>query len=96
MRYRKGTSEDRKRWFFPRRPQFPIFFHQIVELRMCALSNRIREKPNWWEKMKDEAIMERWREEALQQARGDERREWKLTPGMVNLSHRVLGPVLSS
>jgi hypothetical protein len=34
---------------------------------MCALSNRIREKPGWWEKMKDKAIVERWRKEALQQ-----------------------------
>jgi len=56
---------------------------------MCALSNRIREKSNWWEKMKDEAIVERWRGEALQQAGGDERPEWKLTPGMVNLSSRL-------
>ena len=34
---------------------------------MCALSHHIREKPNWWEKVKDEAIVEKWREEALQQ-----------------------------
>ena len=63
-------------------PQSPIPSRwQIVELRMCALSNRIREKPNWWEKMKDLAIVERWREEALQQAGED---DWKLTPGMVD------------
>jgi len=53
---------------------------------MCALSNRIREKSNWWEKVKDETIVERWREEALQQAGDDERPEWKLTPGMVSLA----------
>ena len=58
----------------------------IVELRMCALSNRIREKPDWWEKVKDETIVERWREEALQQAGNDERPEWKLTPDMVSLA----------
>ncbi|KAF9779803.1 hypothetical protein BJ322DRAFT_1166963 [Thelephora terrestris] len=56
----------------------------IVELRMCALSNRIREKPDWWEKMEDEIIVEKWREEALQQAGDDGNPEWKLTPGMVN------------
>ena len=58
---------------------------QIVELRMCALSNRIREKPNWWEKMNDEAIAERWRGEALQQGEDDEQPAWNLTPGMVSL-----------
>ncbi|KAF9779870.1 hypothetical protein BJ322DRAFT_1129730 [Thelephora terrestris] len=56
----------------------------ILELRMCALSNRLREKPNWWEKMEDESIVEKWREEALQQAGDDANPEWKLTPGMVN------------
>ena len=54
---------------------------------MCALSHHIREKPNWWEKVKDETIVERWREEALQQAGDDEdddeEPEWKLTPAMV-------------
>jgi len=53
---------------------------------MCALSNRIREKSSWWEKVNDETIVERWREEALQQAGDDERPEWKLTPGMVRLA----------
>lgn len=48
---------------------------------MCALSNRIREKPSWWEKAKDQTILEGWREEALQQAWED---RWKLTPGMAN------------
>ncbi|KAF9779819.1 hypothetical protein BJ322DRAFT_1113127 [Thelephora terrestris] len=56
----------------------------IVELRMCALSNRIREKPNWWEKMQDDAIVEKWRDEALQQTGDDDNPEWELTPGMVN------------
>lgn len=53
---------------------------------MCALSNRIREKSNWWEKVKDETIVEKWREEALQQAEDCEQPEWKLTPGMVSLA----------
>ena len=53
---------------------------------MCTLSNRIREKSSWWEKVNDETIVERWREEALQQAGDDERPEWKLTPGMVSLA----------
>ena len=32
---------------------------------MCALSHHIREKPNWWEKVKEEAVVGEWREEAL-------------------------------
>ena len=52
---------------------------------MCALSDRIREKPDWWEKMDDEAIAERWRGEALQQGEGNEQPAWNLTPGMVSL-----------
>ena len=54
---------------------------------MCAHSHHIREKHNWWEKVKDEAIVGRWREEALQRAKDDsnddEKPEWKLTPAMV-------------
>ena len=63
----------------------PYISPQIVELRMCALSNRIREEPDWWEKMKDEAIAEKWREEALQQGEDGEQPAWNLTSGMVSL-----------
>ena len=65
-------------------PPFVLWriFHQIVELRMCALSHRIREIPFWWE---EERAVERWREEALEQAENDidEQQMWKLTPRMV-------------
>ena len=40
--------------------------------------------------MKDETIVGRWREEALQQAGDHEKPEWKLTPGMVNLASCLL------
>lgn len=57
---------------------------------MCALSNHIREKPDWWEKAKDEKIVEKWREEALQQSKdSDDQPFWKLTAGMVCLAHRL-------
>lgn len=56
----------------------------IVELKMCALSNRIREKPDWWEKIKDEAIVGKWREEALEQGEDEENPEWSFTPEMAN------------
>lgn len=61
---------------------------------MCALSNRIREKPDWWEKAKDETIVEKWREEALQQAADDENPVWNLTPGMVCLTHYLIAGFL--
>jgi hypothetical protein len=60
---------------------------------MCALSNRIREKANWWEKAKDQTIVERWREEALQHAGDDEEPSWKITPGMVDRASCVHAPV---
>ena len=46
---------------------------------MCTLSNRIREEPNWWEKIKDKATVKRWKEEALRQ----EAPSKKITPAMV-------------
>ena len=52
---------------------------------MCALSHRIREKPNWWEKVKDKATVEEWREEALQEEEEDDGApSWNLTPAMVS------------
>ena len=36
-------------------------------MRMCAMSQAIREKPRWWEKIKEPDIMARWRKEALEQ-----------------------------
>ena len=52
---------------------------------MCALSNRIREKPKWWDGVKDKAIVEEWREEALQrEEEEDEIPSKKLTPAMVS------------
>ena len=53
---------------------------------MCALSHRIREQPNWWESLKDEAIVEKWREEALRQAEEEGvAPSKKLTPAMVRV-----------
>ena len=53
---------------------------------MCALSNRIREEPDWWEKVMDKPTVEKWREEALQREAGQVR--WReLTPAMVKSRH---------
>ena len=57
---------------------------QIIELRMCALSNHIRERPNWWEEVKYKAIIENWREEILQRGgASNEAPSRRLTPAMV-------------
>ena len=61
-----------------------MLLHQVVELRMCALSNHIRERPEWWEEVKDKAIIGRWREEILhQQEMTGEAPSKRLTPAMV-------------
>lgn len=65
-------------------PHSVYIFDQIIELQMCALSNRIREKPDWWEKIKDETIVGKWREEALEQGKDEDNPEWSLAPEMVN------------
>lgn len=43
---------------------------QILEMRMCALSAAIREKPEWWTKRRDPEIRKTWRHEALEQQAG--------------------------
>ncbi|KAF9644280.1 hypothetical protein BDM02DRAFT_3150579 [Thelephora ganbajun] len=55
----------------------------IVEMRMCAMSHAIREKPRWWEKIKDTEIMARWRKEALEQQVPSPRHR-KLTDVMID------------
>jgi len=59
--------------------------HQVAELLMCALSNHIRERPNWREEMRDTVIVKKWREEALQHEVEDdfEIPSRKLTSAMV-------------
>ena len=42
-------------------------------MRMCALSSAIREKPNWWEKIKDSALVEKWTQEALDRQKAEPR-----------------------
>jgi len=60
-----------------------LLYLQVVEMRMCALSNTIREKPDWWEKIKDPSLVEKWTQEALDQQRGEYRIR-QLTRRMVN------------
>ncbi|KIY66112.1 hypothetical protein CYLTODRAFT_491743 [Cylindrobasidium torrendii FP15055 ss-10] len=56
----------------------------IVELKMCALSEILRNKPNWWEKKNDVVILQKWREEALEQGVDNEHPEWTLTGQMID------------
>lgn len=44
----------------------------LVELELLALSGAIREKDNWFEKMWDDEIVGKWKEEALAQGASEE------------------------
>ena len=65
----KGLRQDKPR----KAGDFPSPFDwgarepiTLVELRMRQLSGRIRAKPNWWEKVHDEAIVRKWRAEIVE------------------------------
>ncbi|EIN07905.1 hypothetical protein PUNSTDRAFT_53245 [Punctularia strigosozonata HHB-11173 SS5] len=55
----------------------------LIELRMCALSATIREKPEWYNKFRDAKIQEKWRKE-IQEQQADLHDSQKLTSNMVN------------
>ena len=49
-------------------PEFPSPFTfkereptTLVELRMRLFSSKIRSKPDWWDKVNDAAIAQKWR-----------------------------------
>jgi len=51
---------------------------------MCAISSHIRERPNWWEEIKEKAVIEKWRGEILlQQEASGEPPSRRLTTAMV-------------
>ncbi|KAJ7071977.1 hypothetical protein C8F01DRAFT_1102053 [Mycena amicta] len=54
-----------------------------LDLKMCSLSAHIRQKPRWWEKIRDDAIREKWIQEAKEQQAGLRRWE-KLSDNMLN------------
>ena len=65
---------------------------------MCALSHHIREQPNWWEKVKDETIIQKWRKEAPGQVEEDDDVKAfprKLTPAMVKSHLCTTPPILT-
>ncbi|KAJ7638379.1 hypothetical protein FB45DRAFT_1023175 [Roridomyces roridus] len=55
----------------------------LAELRMYGLSWAIRSKPEWQRKITDATIMEKWRQEALDQQENTPV-EQKMTPKMIN------------
>jgi len=57
-------------------------------MRMCALSNVIREKPNWWENIRDPALVEGWKQEVLDQQEGEYRIR-QLTKRMASTHHHL-------
>lgn len=40
---------------------------QWIELKLCQVSATIREKPNWWIKMRDPTISAKWKSEISEQ-----------------------------
>lgn len=61
---------------------------KVVEMRMCGLSNAIREKRDWWEKINDPALVEKWTQEALDHQKGEYRIR-QLTKRMVSIPYRL-------
>ncbi|KAH9914461.1 uncharacterized protein B0H18DRAFT_1215946 [Fomitopsis serialis] len=59
----------------------------LAELRMCALSAAIRQKPEWWVKFRDEEVQAKWTEEIKEQQK-DMHRSLQLTDNMI---HYILG-----
>ncbi len=60
----------------------PYEFHArdpatLVELRMRNLSNLIRQKPRWWEKVNDDALVAKWRAEMVEFDRLASGQEWR-------------------
>ena len=71
-------------WIPPRRPRVLTPLRQVIELRMCALSNHIRERPTWWQEVKDKSVVEGWRRDILQQQEtSGEPPSRRMTPAMV-------------
>ena len=64
------------------RPAPYSFYCQVVELWMCALSNRIRESPSGERRWKTKQLLDDG-EKALQQAEDEQLPVWNLTPAMV-------------
>ena len=56
----------------------------LVELRMRLFSSKIRSKPDWWDKVNDAAIAQKWREEMIEQDRALVERLWGGEERLIN------------
>ena len=72
-------------------PEFPSPFTfkereptTLVELRMRLFSSKIRYKPDWWDKVNDAAIAQKWREEMIEQDRILVERLWGGEERLIN------------
>ncbi|CAE6506779.1 unnamed protein product [Rhizoctonia solani] len=63
----RGSPEEDKE--FEENPDERPPVKPLVELEMTQLSAELRRKPFWWTKCHDETILNKWREEALAQAK---------------------------
>lgn len=59
---------------------------QIAEMQMCDLSNHIREQPDWWEKIENPVLVEKWKRQVLNSQEDIIYRIRRLTERMVNAS----------
>ncbi|RPD53860.1 hypothetical protein L226DRAFT_472741 [Lentinus tigrinus ALCF2SS1-7] len=61
----------------------PFEFHvrdpiTLVELRMRKLSGMVRQKPRWWEKVHDNALVAKWRAEMVEYDRVARENAWEI------------------
>ena len=65
----------------------------LVELRMCALSAAIREKPHWYNKFREQTIRAKWIEE-IQQQQQELHESLRLSENMASSSGQCGGSTL--
>ena len=79
------VSKTMSRWdldyYFQHKEREPT---TLVELRMRLFSSKIRSKPDWWDKVNDAAIAQKWREEMIEQDRILVERLWGGEERLVN------------
>jgi hypothetical protein len=56
----------------------------LLELKMCMMSNEIREKERWWEKMKNEEIKAKWKQEVEESEKEEDNFRLRLSEKMIN------------
>ncbi|KAH9842495.1 uncharacterized protein C8Q71DRAFT_720034 [Rhodofomes roseus] len=87
-RYKHPFTEDGEWQYYATKDDDPTDRdtpRTLIELRMCALSAAIREKPEWWVKFRDEKVQAKWRQEIkVQEQQQGLHRSLQLTENMIN------------